>query len=258
MAMLKVHGIDVFYGNVQALFDVSIAVHEDEIVSIIGANGAGKTTLIHLLAGLQEPDEGQVFLLGRDLGEMKEEERTLFRRRHISLVLQEGALLPGLTVEENILLPMAMDTGRLVEEERLEQILEALGLTRLRRRFPARLSGGERQRVYIAMALAQDTKVIFLDEPTTYLDLRHQFELLELLEMLKQRGKTILFVLHDLAHALRYSDRIVLMEGGKLAGQGTPAQILESGMLDAVFGICTHAAPDGYWFTPQHGDAGRF
>ena len=108
------------------------------------------------------------------------------------------------------------------------------------------------------MALAQDTKVIFLDEPTTYLDLRHQFELLELLELLKQRGKTILFVLHDLAHALRYSDRIVLMEGGKLAEQGTPAQILESGMLDAVFGICTHAAPDGYWFTPQHGDAGRF
>lgn len=120
------------------------------------------------------------------------------------------------------------------------------------------LSGGERQRVYIAMALAQDTKVIFLDEPTTYLDLRHQFELLELLELLKQRGKTILFVLHDLAHALRYSDRIVLMEDGKLAGQGTPAQILESGMLDAVFGICTHAAPDGYWFTPQHGDTGRF
>ena len=95
---------------------------------------------------------------------MKEEERTLFRRRHISLVLQEGALLPGLTVEENILLPMAMDTGRLVEEERLEQILEALGLTRLRRRFPARLSGGERQRVVLGLLLS-DAEIILADEP---------------------------------------------------------------------------------------------
>ena len=138
MEILKVQGLKKRFTDrgegEPVLSGASFRLEEGTFTALTGISGAGKTTLIHLLAGLQEPDGGQVYLLGRDLGEMKEEERTLFRRRHISLVLQEGALLPGLTVEENILLPMAMDTGRLVEEERLEQILEALGLTRLRRR----------------------------------------------------------------------------------------------------------------------------
>ena len=129
--------------------------------------------------------------------------------------------------------------------------MEITGVAAWKDRDLRALSGGERQRVYIAMALAQDTKVIFLDEPTTYLDLRHQFELLEMLAQLKERDKTILLVLHDLAHALRYSDRVVLMQDGRMAAQGTPETVLKGGKLDEVFGICTHAAAEGYWFTPR-------
>ena len=189
-------------------------LEEGTFTALTGISGAGKTTLIHLLAGLQEPDEGQVFLLGRDLGEMKEEERTLFRRRHISLVLQEGALLPGLTVEENILLPMAMDTGRLVEEERLEQILEALGLTRLRRRFPARLSGGERQRVVLGRALLSDAEIILADEPCARLDRRQSLEIMGLLrECAGTWNRTVLMATHDLDLAQICDQFLVLRDG---------------------------------------------
>ena len=147
---------------------------------------------------------------------VKEEERTLFRRRHISLVLQEGALLPGLTVEENILLPMAMDTGRLVEEERLEQILEALGLTRLRRRFPARLSGGERQRVVLGRALLSDAEIILADEPCARLDRRQSLEIMGLLkECAGTWNRTVLMATHDLDLA-QICDQILVLRDGQI------------------------------------------
>lgn len=196
------------------LSGASFRLEEGTFTALTGISGAGKTTLIHLLAGLQEPDGGQVYLLGRDLGEMKEEERTLFRRRHISLVLQEGALLPGLTVEENILLPMAMDTGRLVEEERLEQILEALGLTRLCRRFPARLSGGERQRVVLGRALLSDAEIILADEPCARLDRRQSLEIMGLLkECAGTWNRTVLMATHDLDLAQICHHILVLRDG---------------------------------------------
>ena len=218
MEILKVQGLKKrFTGRGEGepvLSGASFRLEEGTFTALTGISGAGKTTLIHLLAGLQEPDEGQVFLLGRDLGEMKEEERTLFRRRHISLVLQEGALLPGLTVEENILLPMAMDTGRLVEEERLEQILEALGLTRLRRRFPARLSGGERQRVVLGRALLSDAEIILADEPCARLDRRQSLEIMGLLkECAGTWNRTVLMATHDLDLAQICHQILVLRDG---------------------------------------------
>ena len=218
MEILKVQGLKKrFTGRGEGepvLSGASFRLEEGTFTALTGISGAGKTTLIHLLAGLQEPDEGQVFLLGRDLGEMKEEERTLFRRRHISLVLQEGALLPGLTVEENILLPLAMDTGRLVEEERLEQILEALGLTRLRRRFPARLSGGERQRVVLGRALLSDAEIILADEPCARLDRRQSLEIMGLLkECAGTWNRTVLMATHDLDLAQVCHQILVLRDG---------------------------------------------
>lgn len=220
MEILKVQGLKKrFTGRGEGepvLSGASFRLEEGTFTALTGISGAGKTTLIHLLAGLQEPDEGQVLLLGRDLGEMKEEERTLFRRRHISLVLQEGALLPGLTVEENILLPMAMDTGRLVEEERLEQILEALGLTRLRRRFPARLSGGERQRVVLGRALLSDAEIILADEPCARLDRRQSLEIMGLLkECAGTWNRTVLMATHDLDLA-QICDQILVLRDGQI------------------------------------------
>ena len=214
--ILEVSHLGIDFGGLAAVSEFNMAIGRTEIAGLIGPNGAGKTTLIHLLAGLQEPDGGQVYLLGRDLGEMKEEERTLFRRRHISLVLQEGALLPGLTVEENILLPMAMDTGRLVEEERLEQILEALGLTRLRRRFPARLSGGERQRVVLGRALLSDAEIILADEPTGNLDTENTRNIVALLkEMAHEHGCTVVVVTHD-EDVANEADYVYRMDSGRL------------------------------------------
>lgn len=220
MEILKVQGLKKrFTGRGEGepvLSGASFRLEEGTFTALAGISGAGKTTLIHLLAGLQEPDGGQVYLLGRDLGEMKEEERTLFRRRHISLVLQEGALLPGLTVEENILLPMAMDTGRLVEEERLEQILEALGLTRLRRRFPARLSGGERQRVVLGRALLSDAEIILADEPCARLDRRQSLEIMGLLrECAGTWNRTVLMATHDLDLA-QICDQILVLRDGQI------------------------------------------
>ena len=220
MEILKVQGLKKrFTGRGEgepALSGASFRLEEGTFTALTGISGAGKTTLIHLLAGLQEPDGGQVYLLGRDLGEMKEEERPLFRRRHISLVLQEGALLPGLTVEENILLPMAMDTGRLVEEERLEQILEALGLTRLRRRFPARLSGGERQRVVLGRALLSDAEIILADEPCARLDRRQSLEIMGLLkECAGTWNRTVLMATHDLDLA-QICDQILVLRDGQI------------------------------------------
>ena len=220
MEILKVQGLKKrFTGRGEGepvLSGASFRLEEGTFTALTGISGAGKTTLIHLLAGLQEPDEGQVLLLGRDLGEMKEEERTLFRRRHISLVLQEGALLPGFTVEENILLPMAMDTGRLVEEERLEQILEALGLTRLRRRFPARLSGGERQRVVLGRALLSDAEIILADEPCARLDRRQSLEIMGLLkECAGTWNRTVLMATHDLNLA-QICDQILVLRDGQI------------------------------------------
>ena len=218
MEILKVQGLKKRFTDRRegepVLSGASFRLEEGTFTALTGISGAGKTTLIHLLAGLQEPDGGQVYLLGRDLGEMKEEERTLFRRRHISLVLQEGALLPGLTVEENILLPMTMDTGRLVEEERLEQILEALGLTRLRRRFPARLSGGERQRVVLGRALLSDAEIILADEPCARLDRRQSLEIMGLLkECAGTWNRTVLMATHDLDLAQICHQILVLRDG---------------------------------------------
>nr|WP_106788640.1 ABC transporter ATP-binding protein [Massilistercora timonensis] len=220
MEILKVQGLKKRFTDrgegEPVLSGAGFRLEEGTFTALTGISGAGKTTLIHLLAGLQEPDGGQVYLLGRDLGEMKEEERTLFRRRHISLVLQEGALLPGLTVEENILLPMAMDTGRLVEEERLEQILEALGLTRLRRRFPARLSGGERQRVVLGRALLSDAEIILADEPCARLDRRQSLEIMGLLrECAGTWNRTVLMATHDLDLA-QICDQILVLRDGQI------------------------------------------
>lgn len=220
MEILKVQGLKKRFTDrgegEPVLSGASFRREEGTFTALTGISGAGKTTLIHLLAGLQEPDGGQVYLLGRDLGEMKEEERTLFRRRHISLVLQEGALLPGLTVEENILLPMAMDTGRLVEEERLEQILEALGLTRLRRRFPARLSGGERQRVVLGRALLSDAEILLADEPCARLDRRQSLEIMGLLkECAGTWNRTVLMATHDLDLA-QICDQILVLRDGQI------------------------------------------
>ena len=220
MEAIRVQGVWKTYGNgpekESILRDVSFAQEEGSFTALTGISGSGKTTLLHLLAGLQDPEAGEIFLLGRNMREMIKKERILFRRRHVSLVLQEAALLPNLTVEENLALPVVMDTGRLVEEEKLERILKDLALAEARDRYPAQLSGGERQRAVFGRALFSEAEILLADEPCARLDRRQS---LETVGMLKRCvglwGRTVLMATHDLDLA-QICDRILTLEDGEI------------------------------------------
>ena len=220
MEAIRVQGVWKTYGNgpekESILRDVSFAQEEGSFTALTGISGSGKTTLLHLLAGLQDPEAGEILLLGRNMREMIKKERILFRRRHVSLVLQEAALLPNLTVEENLALPVVMDTGRLVEEEKLERILKDLALAEARDRYPAQLSGGERQRAVFGRALFSEAEILLADEPCARLDRRQS---LETVGMLKRCvglwGRTVLMATHDLDLA-QICDRILTLEDGQI------------------------------------------
>lgn len=220
MEAIRVQGVWKTYGNgpekESILRDVSFALEEGSFTALTGISGSGKTTLLHLLAGLQDPEAGEIFLLGRNMREMTKKERILFRRRHVSLVLQEAALLPNLTVEENLALPVVMDTGRLVEEEKLERILKDLALAEARNRYPAQLSGGERQRAVFGRALFSEAEILLADEPCARLDRRQS---LETVGMLKRCvglwGRTVLMATHDLDLA-QICDQILTLEDGQI------------------------------------------
>ena len=203
-------------GSAPVLLDVTFSLEEGSFTALAGISGSGKTTLLHLLAGLQEPDSGRMLLLGRDMGGMNEKERILFRRRHISLVLQEAALLPSLTVEENLVLPVIMDTGKLVDREKLEAIRRDLALGGVWNRYPAQLSGGERQRAVFGRALFSDAEIILADEPCARLDRRQSLETMGLLKRCAGLwGRTVLMATHDLDLA-QICDRILTLREGKI------------------------------------------
>lgn len=220
MEAIRVQGVWKTYGNgpekESILRDVSFAQEEGNFTALTGISGSGKTTLLHLLAGLQDPEAGEIFLLGRNMREMIKKERILFRRRHVSLVLQEAALLPNLTVEENLALPVVMDTGRLLEEEKLERILKDLALAEARNRYPAQLSGGERQRAVFGRALFSEAEILLADEPCARLDRRQSLETVGMLKRCAGLwGRTVLMATHDLDLA-QICDRILTLEDGQI------------------------------------------
>ena len=220
MEAIRVQGVRKTYGNgpeeETILREVSFALEEGSFTALTGISGSGKTTLLHLLAGLQDPEAGEIFLLGRNMREMTKKERILFRRRHVSLVLQEAALLPNLTVEENLALPVVMDTGRLVEEEKLERILKDLALAEARNRYPAQLSGGERQRAVFGRALFSEAEILLADEPCARLDRRQSLETVGMLKRCAGLwGRTVLMATHDLDLA-QICDRILTLEDGQI------------------------------------------
>ena len=220
MEAIRVQGVRKTYGNGPEeeiiLRDVSFALEEGSFTALTGISGSGKTTLLHLLAGLQDPEAGEIFLLGRNMREMTKKERILFRRRHVSLVLQEAALLPNLTVEENLALPVVMDTGRLVEEEKLERILKDLALAEARNRYPVQLSGGERQRAVFGRALFSEAEILLADEPCARLDRRQSLETVGMLKRCAGLwGRTVLMATHDLDLA-QICDQILTLEDGQI------------------------------------------
>lgn len=207
-------------GGETVLNHVSFSLEEGCFTALTGISGSGKTTILHLLAGLLKPDSGEIIVGGRNIQTMAEQEAAIFRRRHIAVVFQEPALLPGLTVEENITLPVLMDTGKYLDGEKLENILSSLCLSGKKDRYPRQLSGGEKQRVVLGRALFSDTELILADEPTACLDTRQS---LEIMGMLKKCAtfyhRTVLMATHNLDLA-QICDHILELKDGCIHSLG--------------------------------------
>ncbi|HOF18584.1 MAG TPA: ABC transporter ATP-binding protein [Phycisphaerae bacterium] len=202
--------------RVNALVNVSLEVRQGEHVAVIGPSGSGKSTLLHLIAGLTGADFGRVVIAGQDLAEMKDRRLTLFRRRHIGMVFQSYNLIPTLTVEDNLRLPLLLERGRAPANGRIDALLTTLGLENRRRHRPDQLSGGEQQRVAIGRAMIADPTVILADEPTGNLDSASSRNLCKLLQRLcDEHGRTIITVTHDPAVAV-WADRVMVLKDGRI------------------------------------------
>jgi putative ABC transport system ATP-binding protein len=202
------------------------AIGRGELAVLVGRSGSGKSTLLNLLAGIDLPSAGEVVIDGVCLSRLAERDRTLFRRDHIGFVFQAYNLIPTLTVEENLLLPLELKRRRVGPAERRAalELLAEVGLAERRAGFPDRLSGGEQQRLAVARALVHDPLLVLADEPTGNLDLETGLEVLALLDRLTRRaGKTMVMVTHS-REVVGLADRVFRIEGGRLVEQGAVAE----------------------------------
>ena len=219
MEVLRVEHLSKHYGSgenlVKAVDDVSFSVEKGEFLAIIGPSGSGKSTLLHILGGVDRPTAGKVFVDGQDVYAQNDEALAIFRRRQVGLIYQFYNLIPVLTAEENMTLPVLLD-GRTVNAERLEELLETLRLADRRKALPNQLSGGQQQRVSIGRALMNAPAVGLADEPTGNLDSKNSHEIVELLKLSNRRyGQTLIVITHDESIALQ-ADRIIAIEDGKI------------------------------------------
>lgn len=244
--VLRADTVSIGYGQRIVVEDLSLELMKGGITALVGPNGSGKSTLLKTLARLLKPSTGEVYLNG-----------TAISRMSTSVVAQEIAVLP-----QGPVAPAGLTVGELVEQGRYPHagplkmlrkqdyaaISEAMRLTGMEdfaNRSLDSLSGGERQRAWIALALAQETPVLLLDEPTTFLDIGHQLEVLELVEQLnRDKGMTVVLVLHDLNHAARYASRMVALKDGEIVADGPPSEVLTAELLDFLFGVHAHIISD--------------
>jgi iron complex transport system ATP-binding protein len=252
MSELNATELNLAYDNATIIPNLSITIPKHKITALVGPNGCGKSTLLRGISRLLKPRGGSVLLDGQDIWKLPTKE--LAKRLGI---LPQGPVAPeGLTVHELVA------QGRYphqswfqqwsAEDERITRdALDITGVTEFADRPVDTLSGGQRQRAWIAMTLAQDSELILLDEPTTFLDLAYQIEVLDLLHALNlERSKTIVMVLHDLNHACRYSDFLVAVRGGQIAAQGEPADVVTEAIVQEVFGVECRIIPDPVTGTP--------
>lgn len=200
-------------GQVVALDKASLQIAEGDFISIIGPSGSGKSTLLHLLSGLDRPSAGSLTYDGQEIYQLKDRELAAFRRRRIGFIFQQFNLLPVLTAQENILLPLLLDKKR-PDEAWLRQLTGLLGLSERLQHLPHELSGGQQQRVAIARALITQPEVIFADEPTGNLDSKNGSEVLALLRQIHQQlGKTLVIITHDSRIAQQATRRLQIIDG---------------------------------------------
>ena len=220
--MLKVENLKRYYKTndveVRALDGVSFDVEKGEFISIIGASGSGKSTLLHLLGGLDYPTSGKVLIDDTDIYALKDDERTIFRRRNIGFVFQAYNLLPMLNVYENIIIPFGLD-GDKVDKKYVDSVIDILEISDQKYKMPNELSGGQQQRVAIARALVTKPSLILADEPTGNLDSKSSSQVVYLLKKInKELGNTILMITHDDAVA-QAAEKTLRIEDGKLVGK---------------------------------------
>ena len=225
MAILKTENLKKYYGKdttlVKALNGVDLEVGKGEFLSIVGTSGSGKSTLLHMLGGLDRPTSGKVYVDGKDIFKLKDEELTIFRRRKIGFVFQNYNLVPILNVYENIVLPMELD-GTRVDKKYVKEVIKTLGLQEKIYSLPSQLSGGQQQRVAIARALAMKPEIMLFDEPTSALDPELVGEVLNVMLDLAKEGMTMVVVTHEIGFAREVADQIVFMDGGVVVEQGGP------------------------------------
>ncbi|HQD51348.1 ABC transporter ATP-binding protein [Defluviitalea raffinosedens] len=235
--MIKLKNITAGYNNVEVIKNINIAFEEASITTIIGKNGCGKTTLLKTAANILKAFKGEVILKDRNISSFSNKE-----------LAKKLSFLPQIRKVPNITVYNLVMHGRYPyldflrvpqqkDKEIVQKTIEDMALGKYINKNIYELSGGQRQKVYIAMLLAQDTDIIFLDEPTTYLDINHQLEILEIIKRLKKMGKTIVMVLHDLNNALSYSDKICLMDKGEIVIYDSPEKVFESREIDRVFKV---------------------
>lgn len=239
MKPLQANDIRVRFGKNTVLAGVDVTVRRGEWVALLGCNGSGKTTLLRVLAGLLRPDSGDVLLNDVRLDSLSRREIA----RRLALLPQSTSLVPGLTVRQLVRQGRYAARGPLgmlgdTDDAQVREAMVATGVRELADTPLERLSGGQRQRARLALALAQDAPVLLLDEPTTYLDVRHQIEVMELVrDLQRERELTVVSVLHDLTQAARYADRIVALRDGIVHADGPAADVLDARFLKDVYGV---------------------
>ena len=219
MEIVKLEHVTKIYGEgdtrVWGLDDVNLTIDKGEIVSVVGASGSGKSTLLHVMGGVDTPNSGNVIVDGRDITTLSDEEMSVFRRRKIGFVFQSYHLIPVLTVEENINMPILLD-HRKPDREYIDHVIEILGIKDRKKHLPSQLSGGQQQRVAIARALANRPALILADEPTGALDSKNGNEVMTLLQdSVRKLDQTLVIITHNIDLA-READRIIKIADGKI------------------------------------------
>ncbi|KMJ46276.1 iron-enterobactin transporter ATP-binding protein [Xenorhabdus khoisanae] len=245
VSRLKAHDLSLAYGKRTIINGVNLAIHDGEFSVIIGPNGCGKSTLLRAISRSMQPQRGEVLLDGTNIHHHKPKSVA----RELSLLTQGAVVTEALTIYELV------SRGRYpyqsflrqwsAEDERVvNEALKAVDLWDMSHKLVSELSGGQRQRAWFAMTLAQQTPIILLDEPTTYLDISHQIELLDLCQGLHRQGKTLVLVLHDINLALRYASRLIMIKDGQVYAEGVPEEIVTVQNITDVFGLACRIIRD--------------
>jgi ABC-type cobalamin/Fe3+-siderophores transport system ATPase subunit len=257
-ARLRAQHLRLGYEGRPVADDLSLVVPDGSFTAVVGPNACGKSTLLRAFSRLLRPQGGQVLLDGRALASYRPKDAA----RRIGLLPQSASAPEGITVGDLVARGRYPHQGLVrqwsaADEVAVAEAMVATGVDELRDRLVEELSGGQRQRVWVAVALAQQTPLLLLDEPTTFLDIAHQVELMDLFADLHEAGTTVVAVLHDLGHAARYATHLVVMADGAVVAAGPPAEVLTAELVERVYGLACVVVPDPVTGTPLVVPRGR-